>query len=113
MGKNKKRGGGYVYSTNPDFEYDDQSEDFEDIPFDEQELLVFHDRKQRKGKVVTIVQGFYGSNESLKELSKELKSKCGVGGSVKDGEIIIQGQFADKVLQLLSAKGAKVKKSGG
>jgi translation initiation factor 1 len=113
--KNKNRQSGIVYSTNPDFEFSsDNSEDESDTPAQEQNLRVFLDRKQRAGKEVTLVSGFQGSEETLKELGKFLKSRCGVGGSVKDGEIILQGNHRDKVLQLLIEKGYKnTKKSGG
>ena len=113
--KNKNRQSGIVYSTNPDFEFSsDNSEDTSDIPAQEQNLKVFLDRKQRAGKEVTLVSGFQGSEETLKDLGKFLKSKCGVGGTVKDGEIILQGNHRDKVLQLLIEKGYKnTKKSGG
>lgn len=113
--KNKNRQSGIVYSTNPDFEFSiDNTEETSDTPPHEQNLRVFLDRKQRAGKEVTLVSGFQGSEDSLKELGKFLKSKCGVGGSVKDGEIILQGNHRDKVLQLLIEKGYKnTKKSGG
>lgn len=113
--KNKNRQPGIVYSTNPDFEFSaENTEETSDIPPHDQNLRVFLDRKQRAGKEVTLVSGFQGSDDSLKELGKFLKSKCGVGGSVKDGEIILQGNLRDKVLQLLIEKGYKnTKKSGG
>ncbi len=113
--KNKKRNSGIIYSTNPDFEYSSNNSDEEsDIAPEEQSLRIFLDRKQRAGKEVTLIAGFEGSDETLKELGKFLKSKCGVGGSVKNGEIILQGNHRDKVVQLLIEKGYKnTKKSGG
>lgn len=103
-----------VYSTNPDFEaeHDDQSPEETPNPSD-QDLRVLLDRKQRKGKVVTLITGFIGDDDDLKELGKMLKSKCGVGGTTKDGEIMIQGDFREKVLGLLHDSGYKAKKSGG
>ncbi len=111
----KKRRSGVVYSSNPDFEYTYGAEDEEvDIPAAEQSLRIFLDRKKRKGKEVTLITGFQGSTDALKELGSFLKSKCGVGGTAKDGEIIIQGNHRDKVLQLLIDKGYKnSKKAGG
>ena len=76
-------------------------------------MRVLVDRKQRKGKSVTLVEGFVGSTDDLKDLGKMLKSKCGVGGSAKDGEIIIQGEVRDKVMDLLKADGYNVKRVGG
>lgn len=113
MAKNKKRID-VVYSTNPHFEYDfDSDEEMDTLPADEQHLKVMIDRKQRKGKEVTLVTGFVGSEDDLKELGKTLKQKCGVGGSVKDGEIIIQGNQREKVFDYLVSEGYKVKKVGG
>jgi translation initiation factor 1 len=113
--KNKNRRSGIVYSTNPDFEYsNDYSEEGSELAPEEQKLRILLDRKQRGGKEVTLVTGFEGPEDSLKELGKFLKSKCGVGGSVKNGEIILQGNHRDKVVQLLIEKGYKnTKKSGG
>ena len=112
--KNKKKDSGVVYSTNPDFEYQSQEqEEQETLPPQQQDLRVSLDRKQRKGKEVTLVTGFVGSNEDLKDLGKELKSKLGVGGSAKNGELIIQGDFRDDVLKMLTDRGYKAKKSGG
>jgi translation initiation factor 1 len=113
MAKKKKRVD-VVYSTNPNFGYDfDDEEDDEVLEPYMQTLKVMIDRKQRKGKSVTLVAGFKGSNDALKDLGKKLKSKCGVGGSVKDGEIIIQGEVRDKVIELLKVDGYIVKRVGG
>ena len=103
-----------VYSTNPDFNFDYEEEESEEtlVP-GEQRLYVSIDRKQRKGKEVTLVEGFVGDPDDLKDLGKMLKSKCGVGGSVKDGEILIQGNVRDKVYDLLVKEGYSVKKKGG
>lgn len=105
---------GMVYSTNPDFEYDTGREEEIQTPEPGQQLLyVSLDRKNRKGKKVTLVEGFKGSLQDLKDLARELKSSCGVGGSVSDMQILIQGDFRDRVMQLLLDKGYKVKRSGG
>ncbi len=115
MGKNKKNRSGIVFSTNPDFEYSyEEDQEQEELPANQQKLRVMIDRKQRKGKEVTLVTGFVGPEDSLKDLGKLLKSKCGVGGSVKDGEIIIQGNQRDKVVELLLKEGfSNTKKAGG
>ena len=115
MSKNKKNRKGVVYSTNPDHEFEYHSnEDAETLPPQQQRLYVMIDRKQRKGKEVTLVTGFEGSTDDLKDLGKMLKSKCGVGGAAKDGEIMIQGNNRDKVVKLLLDAGySQTKKSGG
>ena len=108
---NKKKGDrhGVVYSTNNDYEYD-YSEDQEDtLDPEDQELKIYIDRKHRKGKSVTIVSGFIGTDEDLKDLGKLLKTKCGTGGSVKDGEIIIQGEMINKVKSILTSNKYNVK----
>lgn len=105
---------GMVYSTNPDFKYlNDQEEQAVTMPPSKQDLRVMVDKKHRGGKVVTLVKGFIGNEDDLKELGKLLKNRCGVGGSVKDGEIIIQGSFADRIMLILTESGYRVKKAGG
>lgn len=110
--KNKNRNG-IVYSTNPDFEYEtNQPEEEETLAPQNQKLIISLDKKARKGKSVTLITGFIGKNKDLKELGKFLKSKCGVGGSVKDGEILVQGDNRDKILKFLTELKYKVKISG-
>lgn len=95
-----------VYSTNPNYNYEmDDDEEQTTLPLSQQHLRVQLDRKNRGGKVVTLITGFVGTEDDLKELGRLLKSKCGVGGSAKDGEIIIQGDFKQKVLELLRKEG--------
>lgn len=113
MGKKKKRVD-VVYSTNPNFNYDDdQGMEEETLPNEDQLLYVSIDRKKRKGKEVTLIEGFVGADDDLKALGKLLKSSCGVGGTVKEGEILIQGSFRDKIIELLEKEGYKTKRKGG
>lgn len=105
---------GVVYSTSDDFDYEQESaQEEETLPNEEQDLRVMLDKKQRKGKKVSLVTGFQGSQDDLKALGKLLKTKCGVGGSAKNGEIIIQGDFRDKIVEILKKEGYNAKKSGG
>ncbi|MFT5909256.1 MAG: translation initiation factor 1 [Paraglaciecola sp.] len=114
--KSKKNRIGVVYSTNDNYDYDhnDSEDEIEDLAVNQQKLRVMIDRKQRGGKEVTLITGFVGSEDSLKELGKFLKQKCGVGGAAKNGEMIVQGNQRDKVVKLLKDKGyTQTKASGG
>ena len=111
--KHKSDNNGVVYSTNPNFVFDYGEEEAVTIEPAKQNLRVMLDKKQRAGKKVTLITGFQGSDFDLAVLGKELKSACGVGGSVKDGEILLQGDFREKVLGILLQKGySKTKISG-
>ena len=102
---------GVVFSTNPDFTYEEETEqEPATLAPEKQNLLVSIDRKGRGGKQVTLVTGFVGTAEDLSELGRTLKVKCGVGGSAKDGEITIQGDFRDRVTALLKEMGYKAKR---
>jgi translation initiation factor 1 len=106
--------GGLVYSTNPSLKIEDEAETIEDALNPNQQLLYLElDRKQRGGKKVSLVSNFKGSEADLEILGKMLKNKCGVGGTVKDGEILIQGDHRDKIFKLLIEAGYKVKRRGG
>ena len=95
-----------VYSTNPDFQYStDEKEETETLPKQQQKLRVSIEKNHRGGKTVTVIKNFIGSDDDLKELARLLKTRCGVGGSAKDGEILIQGDFKPKVIELLKNEG--------
>ena len=105
---------GVVFSTNPQFQYDEEQKEGQNtIPSSQQCLYVSIDKKKRAGKMVTLIEGFKGSEETLQELAKTLKQKCGVGGTAKDGEILVQGDFRDKIIAILQASGYKTKRKGG
>jgi translation initiation factor 1 len=109
----KKNRSGIIYSTNPDFEYSDSGQDeAETLPPAQQDLRIWLDRKGG-GKVITVVKGFIGTLTDLETLGKQVKILCGSGGSVKDGEILIQGDHREKVITWLSSKNYKAKKAGG
>ncbi len=104
---------GVVFSTNPDYKYETEAEqEAETLPASKQNLRVWLDRL-KGGRVATVVRGFVGSQQELAELGKELKTKCGVGGTAKDGEIIIQGDHRDRIVDLLTRAGYRCKKAGG
>jgi len=105
---NKNKGkNGIVYSTNPDFNYNSDEQEEITVPPDQQRLYVR--REVRNGKPTTVIKEFIGSKEDLKQLEKQIKQFCGVGGSSKDGEILIQGELADKIKEFLQKKGYKTK----
>ena len=112
MVKNKKNKKGIMYSTNPNFEFEYENQEMESLPNNEQHLKVCID-KHRAGKIAVIIKDFVGTTEDLKALSKLLKTKCGVGGSAKNGEIIIQGDVRDKVMGILEQEEYNYKRVGG
>jgi translation initiation factor 1 len=115
MAKNNdwKKREGVVYSTSSEFEFNyKQDEQSATLPPQQQQLRVSLDKSMRAGKQVTLVTGFVGTPEDLELLGKLLKSKCGVGGSVKSGEVIIQGDHRDKIVSILQKEGYKAKRSG-
>ena len=105
--------GGFVFSTNDDFNGTEQEESDETLAPEDQYLEAHFSNKGRGGKTVTIIKGFQGTNDDLVVLGKKLKKKCGVGGSAKDGEIIIQGDDREKIMELLKKDGYNVKRVGG
>ncbi|OFY55642.1 MAG: SUI1 family translation initiation factor [Bacteroidetes bacterium RBG_13_46_8] len=105
---------GVVYSTNPDFQYEyNVNKEPETLVPAKQDLRIMLDSRNRKGKRVTLITGFSGTDNDLQKLGRELKTICGSGGTAKEGEILIQGDFREKVMDYLLKRGYKVKKSGG
>lgn len=113
MAKKDNNSGGIVYSTNSNFQYTTRPHESASVPPSSQNLKIMLDRKNRGGKAVTLITGFTGKEADLEKLGKELKSKCGVGGTVKDGEILIQGDHRERIADLLTKAGYGVKKVGG
>ena len=111
--KNKPDTRGFIYSTDPDFRFEEEGGVKETLPPAQQKLKVRLETKHRGGKAVTLVEGFVGKNEDLEDLGKKLKNFCGTGGSAKDGEIIVQGDQREKVLQWLLKNGYKNAKKIG
>ncbi len=100
---------GLVYSTNPDTITNEEAEENKGIDPAKQNLQIMLDKRNRNGKSVTLIVNFNGSDEALKDLAKEIKTQCGVGGSARGGEILIQGDFRSKVLEILTKKGYKAR----
>lgn len=105
----KKYSNGIMYSTDPNFNIEDEVEEQVTLAKDQQRLKVVTDSKHRAGKLVTLVTGFVGTSNDLEVLGKLLKTKCGTGGSVKDGQVIIQGNYKEKIMLLLKQEGYGVK----
>lgn len=105
MSKKRSIPGGLVYSTDPSFKLDEITDDITTLPAAQQNLKIKLDAKQRAGKTVTLIQGFEGKEDDLEELGKKLKSYCGTGGSVKENEIIVQGDNRDKIVSWLLKQG--------
>ncbi|MEM7374268.1 MAG: translation initiation factor [Bacteroidota bacterium] len=113
MGRKNQQKRGIVYSTDPDFDYDYESEGEVETPEPSKQKLTIRLQRLKGNKVVTKISNFVGQEDDLKSLGKQLKGKCGCGGSVKDGEILLQGDFREKVGNALSKMGYKWKQSGG
>lgn len=113
--KDKKNNKGFFYSTDPDytFHFEDESEEQETLPIKQQKLRVSLDKKQRAGKEVTLITGFAGQEDDLKDLGKQLKGLCGVGGTVKKNEVLLQGDHRKKVLDWLLKNGYTQSKISG
>ncbi len=105
---------GVVYSTDPDFQYRyEETEEAETLEPARQDLRVMRDSKRRAGKTVTLITGFVGKEADLEQLGKTLKTRCGIGGTAKNGEIVLQGDVRDKVCEILTKEGYRFKRAGG
>ena len=113
MNKKEKNRKGVLYSTDPDFEYEYENDESETLDNHKQNLEVWIDKKHRAGKTCVLIKGFIGKEDDLKSLAKILKSKCGVGGSVKNREILIQGNVRDKIIEILNSMKYNTKRIGG
>lgn len=111
--KNKPDNNGFVFSTNPNFKFEEEEQTIETIAPNQQKLRIWLDTKKRAGKAVTLITGFVGTENDLEDLGKKLKNFCGTGGSAKDHEIIIQGDQREKVLQWLLKNGYNNSKKAG
>ncbi|HCT23071.1 MAG TPA: translation initiation factor [Chitinophagaceae bacterium] len=113
--KNRSDKNGFVFSTDPNFQFEPESnEEQSTLPPAQQQLRIRLDNKMRGGKTVTLITGFIGTEDDLQDLGKQLKNFCGTGGSAKDGEMLVQGDQREKVLQWLIKKGySNTKKAGG
>lgn len=105
--KQKSDNRGFVYSTDPSFRFEEEQDSSTTLPPAQQRLKVRHDTRHRAGKAVTLIEGFTGKDEDLQDLGRKLKTFCGTGGSAKDGEIIVQGDQREKVVQWLLKNGYK------
>ena len=112
MSKKKKKLKGVVYSTKPDFEYEYEYDRVESVSAKEQKLDIYRN-KYKGGKIAVIIKGFIGNNNDLKALGKMLRVRCAVGGSEKNGEIIIQGDVQNKIIEILHKEGYNCKQTGG
>lgn len=113
MSKKKSGKDGIVFSTDPSFSYEEEKHDEQTLAPEQQKLRIWLETKQRAGKAVTLIAGFIGKEQHLEDLGKKLKNFCGTGGSAKDGEILVQGDQRDKVLQWLLKNGYKNSKKAG
>ncbi len=113
MKKQNRKSDGIVYSTNPNYVFEDEENAITTLPPEQQQLKIWLEKGGRGGKVASVIKGFIGSDKDLKELAAKLKNKLGTGGSAKENEIIIQGDHRDKILEMLTSFSYKAKKAGG